>query len=70
MFLAMIGSFTRFLCDVRQEVLQVSWASKREVLVFLLIVLMTVVVSSILFSCVDFVFLRLVKIVLGVVYAA
>ncbi|WP_041651601.1 preprotein translocase subunit SecE [Anaplasma centrale] len=66
----MIGSFTRFLCDVRQEVLQVSWASKREVLVFLLIVLMTVVVSSILFSCVDFVFLRLVKIVLGVVYAA
>ena len=66
----MIGSFARFLCDVRQEVLQVSWASRREVFVFLLIVLLTVIVSSVLFSCVDFVFLRLVKIALGVVYAA
>ncbi|WP_010263087.1 preprotein translocase subunit SecE [Anaplasma marginale] len=66
----MIGSFARFLCDVKQEALQVSWASRKEVSVFLLIVLLTVVVSSILFSCVDFVFLRLVKIALGVVYAA
>ncbi|MFV9924107.1 MAG: preprotein translocase subunit SecE [Anaplasma ovis] len=66
----MMGSFARFLCDVKQEVLQVSWASRREVFVFLLIVLLTVIVSSVLFSCVDFVFLRLVKIALGVVYAA
>ncbi|MCU7611327.1 preprotein translocase subunit SecE [Anaplasma capra] len=66
----MIGSFARFLCDVKQEVSQISWASRREVFVFLLIVLLTVIASSVVFSCVDFVFLRLVKMVLGVVYAA
>ncbi|MGN7661280.1 MAG: preprotein translocase subunit SecE [Anaplasma sp.] len=66
----MISSFARFVFDVRREVLRISWASRREVFVFLCIVVLTVVVSSVLFSFVDFVFLRLVKMMLGVVYAA
>ncbi|AGR78993.1 preprotein translocase, SecE subunit [Anaplasma phagocytophilum str. CR1007] len=67
---AMIGSFAKFLLDVKQEVYQVSWASRKEVLVFLLVVILTVALSSVLFSCVDFVFLRLVKVMLGVIYEA
>ncbi|ABD43510.1 preprotein translocase subunit SecE [Anaplasma phagocytophilum] len=66
----MIGSFAKFLLDVKQEVYQVSWASRKEVLVFLLVVILTVALSSVLFSCVDFVFLRLVKVMLGVIYEA
>ncbi|WP_249548736.1 preprotein translocase subunit SecE [Anaplasma phagocytophilum] len=66
----MIGSFAKFLLDVKQETCQVSWASRREVLVFLLVVILTVALSSVLFSCVDFVFLRLVKVMLGVIYEA
>ncbi|QJC27794.1 preprotein translocase subunit SecE [Anaplasma platys] len=66
----MIGGFAKFLLEVKQEVLQVSWASRKEVFVFLWVVVLTVVASSFLFSCVDFVFLRLVKIMLGVIYEA
>ena len=66
----MVGNFAKFLLEVKQEVLQVSWATRKEVFVFLWVVVLTVVASSILFSCVDFVFLRLVKIMLGVIYEA
>ncbi|MEH0831375.1 preprotein translocase subunit SecE [Anaplasma bovis] len=57
-----------FFEEMRQEVSQVAWATKGEVLIFLLIVVTSVIASSVLFSFVDFVFLRLVKIVLGVIY--
>ncbi|MFV9838697.1 MAG: preprotein translocase subunit SecE [Aaplasma endosymbiont of Hyalomma asiaticum] len=66
----MIGNVARFLFDIRQEISQISWASRREVVVFLLIVVLSVAASSVLFGCVDFVFLRLVKIMLGVIYEA
>ncbi|MDB1135351.1 preprotein translocase subunit SecE [Candidatus Anaplasma sp. TIGMIC] len=66
----MIGNFARFLLDVRQEILQVSWASRKEVMVSLTVVVISVALSSVLFSCVDFVFLRLVKVMLGVIYEA
>ena len=66
----MIGNIARFLFDIRQEISQISWASRREVVVFLLIVVLSVAASSVLFGCVDFVFLRLVKVMLGVIYEA
>ncbi|GAT75978.1 preprotein translocase subunit SecE [Ehrlichia ruminantium] len=63
-----MNSIAKFLLSVKQEALHVSWASKNEVIGFLFIVVLIIIFMSILFCCVDFLFLRLIKIVLGVIY--
>ncbi|WDM85542.1 preprotein translocase subunit SecE [Ehrlichia sp. JZT12] len=63
-----MSSIAKFLLGVKQEASQVSWASKNEVIGFLFIVILIITFMSILFCCVDFVFLRLIKIILGVIY--
>ena len=61
-------NIAKFLLGVKQEASQVSWASKNEVLGFLFVVILIITCMSILFCCVDFVFLRLIKIILRVIY--
>ncbi|AHC38997.1 preprotein translocase subunit SecE [Ehrlichia muris] len=63
-----MSNIAKFLLGVKQEALQVSWASKNEIVGFLFIVILIITFMSILFCCVDFLFLKLIKIVLGVIY--
>ncbi|ABD44521.1 preprotein translocase, SecE subunit [Ehrlichia chaffeensis str. Heartland] len=63
-----MNNIAKFLLGVKQEALQVSWASKNEVIGFLFIVILIITFMSVLFCCVDFLFLKLIKIVLGVIY--
>ena len=63
-----MSNIAKFLLGVKQEALQVSWASKNEVVGFLFIVVLIITFMSILFCCVDFLFLKFIKIVLGVIY--
>ncbi|KJV69564.1 preprotein translocase subunit SecE [Candidatus Neoehrlichia procyonis] len=64
----MISVINKFLYSVKHEALQVSWASKNEIMMFLLIVILVITFASILFCCVDFLFLKLIRIVLEVIY--
>ncbi|KJV63348.1 MULTISPECIES: preprotein translocase subunit SecE [Ehrlichia] len=63
-----MSNIAKFLLGVKQEALQVSWASKNEIVGFLFIVILIITFMSVLFCCVDFLFLKLIKIVLGVIY--
>ncbi|RZB12551.1 preprotein translocase subunit SecE [Ehrlichia minasensis] len=63
-----MSNITKFLLGVKQEALQVSWASKNEVIGFLFVVILIITFMSILFCSVDFLFLKLIKIILGVIY--
>ncbi|AAZ68214.1 preprotein translocase subunit SecE [Ehrlichia canis] len=63
-----MSNVTKFLLGVKQEALQVSWASKNEVVGFLFVVILIITFMSILFCSVDFLFLKFIKIILGVIY--
>ena len=63
-----MSNVTKFLLGVKQEALQVSWASKNEVGGFLFVVILIITFMSILFCSVDFLFLKFIKIILGVIY--
>ena len=63
-----MSNVTKFLLGVKQEALQVSWASKNEVIGFLFVVILIITFMSILFCSVDFLFLKFIKIILGVIY--
>ena len=58
----------KFCSEVKYETSKVSFAPKGEVLKSFVFVILVVVCSSLFFGFVDFVFLRSIKVLLGVFY--
>ena len=60
----MIGKVTKFFGEVKTEMSKVTWSSREELMYSAMIVLTVMVVSAIFLGLVDFIFARLVHLLL------